>query len=136
MTIGIAAAVRTSMMTDIRDAIDAGAGAGRLQIYSGTRPATGAAPGAAVLLADIPLNDPCGTVASGVLTFGGMPREATAAAGGTAAWARFVDSTGAFVADASVTVSGGGGIVQLASLTIANGQTVRVTSGQLTEGNP
>lgn len=70
-----------------RDLIDAGSAAGRLKIRDS----------ADVLLADIPLADPCGTVSSGtgVLTFDVTAAEDTSAdATGTAAYCEFTDSDG------------------------------------------
>ncbi len=68
-----------------RDLIDAGSAAGRLKIRDASD----------VLLADIPLGDPCGTVSSGtgVLTFDVTATEDISAdATGTAAYGEFTDS--------------------------------------------
>jgi len=70
-----------------RTLIDAGSAAGRLKIRDS----------ADVLLANIPLADPCGTVSSGtgVLTFDVTAAEDTSAdATGTAAYGEFTDSDG------------------------------------------
>ncbi|MFO0315387.1 MAG: hypothetical protein ACK50S_00665 [bacterium] len=67
-------------MIATRDQIDAGAGPGVLQI--GTT-------GMGTVLAEFTLNDPCGTVTSGVLGFSGFPKSDTSAnATGRAAAAR------------------------------------------------
>jgi hypothetical protein len=69
------------------DLIDAGSAAGTLKIYSS----------ADVLLAEIPLQDPCGTVSNstGQLTFDVTGAEDTSAdASGTAAYGEFADSDG------------------------------------------
>ena len=135
MSVGLAVSVRNAEMQALADLIDSGPGNGRLRIYAGTRPATGLAPGLSTLLADIELAKPCGTVALGQLVFAAPP-DGAGVADGNATWARFVNSAGAFAADASAGAVGGGAIVQLQSATISNGQTVRVVSGVLTEGNP
>lgn len=70
-----------------RDLIDAGSAAGRLKIRDS----------ADVLLANIPLGDPCGTVSAstGVLTFDVTAAEDSSAdATGTAAYGEFTDSDG------------------------------------------
>jgi hypothetical protein len=123
------ASYRTSLkntrMTAVRDDIDNGAGAGVLQI--GTA-------GMAVVLADITLADPCGTVSAGVLTFSGFPRSDTSAnATGTAAAARIRDSAGNdIVTGLTVTATGGGGDIQLNSVSVSTGQTVEITSAAIT----
>lgn len=69
------------------DLIDAGSAEGTLKIYDSSD----------VLLAEIPLNDPCGTVSAvtGVLTFDVTGAEdASADASGTAAYGEFADSDG------------------------------------------
>ena len=135
MALGINTTTRSSMMTQLLNAIDAGGAAGSVKIYNGTRPATGGA--ATTLLSTITLAFPSASVASGVLTLLGTPLSDTnAAATGTATWARVSTSAGAFVADCSVSGTGGGGDIQLSSTSIASGQTVRITSGTITEGNP
>lgn len=117
--------VKNARLTVVRDAIDQGAGPGVLQI--GTA-------GMAVVLAEITLADPCGSVAGGVLTFGGMPRsEPSADATGLAASARIRDSAGNdIVTGLTVTATGGGGDIQLNSVSISAGQTVDLTSAAIT----
>lgn len=134
MTVGIVTATRNARLDLIKTAIDAGAGAGLLRIYDGTRPATGGT--ATTLLAELTFSDPSAAAASsGVLTFSAITADSSANATGTATWARVVDSTGAFVLDMSVTASGGGGDLQLNSTSITSGQNVSCSSATLTEGN-
>lgn len=132
MTVGLATALRNSRLNLIRDAIDAGAGAGFLRIYDGTRPATGGT--ATTLLAELTYTDPCAPNASGgVLTFSSITPDSSANASGTATWGRAVDSTGAFVKDFSVGTSGAD--LNLNTTTITAGVQVSCTSAALTEGN-
>lgn len=132
MTVGLATALRNSRLNLIRDAIDAGAGAGFLRIYDGTRPATGGT--ATTLLAELTYTDPCAPNASGgVLTFSAITPDSSANASGTATWGRAVDSTGAFVKDFSVGTSGAD--LNLNTTTITSGVQVSCTSAALTEGN-
>lgn len=132
MAMGLATAVRNSRLNVIRDAIDAGAGAGLLRVYDGTRPATGGT--ATTLLAELTFSDPCSAGASGgQLTFSAITADASANATGTATWGRMVDSTGAFVGDFSAGTSGAD--FNLNTTSITSGVQVSCTSAVITEGN-
>lgn len=133
MALGFATTLRTARASQIVAAIDAGAGAGKLRLYNGTRPATGGA--VTTLLAELTFSDPCGTVTSGVLTFSAIASDASADTTGTATWFRIVDSTGAFVLDGTITVTGGGGDITMTSTSIQAGVTVDATSLVFTEDN-
>lgn len=111
--------------TSFRDLIDSGAGAGSVKIRSA----------ADVLLATIPLDDPCGTVngTTGQLTFAFDGRDESADASGTAAYAEFCDSDGdvhlALPAQAgSVAVSGK---IVLNTLTIVANGPVEILSATI-----
>lgn len=115
--------VKNSRMTAVRDAIDAGAGPGVLQI--GTA-------GMATVLAEITLGDPSGTIANGVLTFSGFPRNDTAAnASGTAAAARIRDSNNTDVVT-GLTVGTSGSDINLDTTTITANQQVQINSAAIT----
>lgn len=133
MALGFATTLRTARASQIVAAIDAGAGAGKLRLYNGTRPATGGT--VTTLLAELTFSDPCGTVTNGVLTFSGIASDASADTTGTATWFRIVDSTGAFVLDGTITVTGGGGDITMTSTSIQAGVTVDATSLVFTEDN-
>lgn len=133
MALGIITAVRSNMMTQILNAIDAGAAGGKLRIYDGSRPATGGT--ATTLLAELTLSATSGTVLNGVLTFAAITRDEVADNGGTATWFRIVDSDNNFVCDGSVTAAGGGGDLQLITTTVVAGQPVEVSSFIITAGN-
>ena len=133
MALGFATTLRTARASQIVAAIDAGAGAGKLRLYNGTRPATGGA--VTTLLAELTFSDPCGTVTSGVLTFSGITSDSSADNTGTATWFRIVDSTGAFVLDGTITVTGGGGDITMTSTSIQAGVMVDATSLVFTEDN-
>jgi hypothetical protein len=116
-------AVKTARMTATRDQIDAGSGPGVLQI--GTT-------GMASVLAEITLDDPCGTVTSGVLNFSNFPRSDTSAnATGTAAEARIRDSSGTNIAT-GLTVGLSAADIILDSVSITAGQQVTINSAALT----
>jgi hypothetical protein len=132
MAVRIANTVRNSRVDSIRTAVDAGAGAGLLRIYAGSKPAKGGAP-AGALLAELTCADPCGSSSGGVLTFTVPFSDASANATGTAAFFYLVDSTGTFVCDGDVAVSGSD--LNLTTTSIVSGQPVQVTSLTITDGN-
>jgi hypothetical protein len=116
------AAALVAAHTSFRDLIDAPVGAGSIRIRSATD----------VLLAQVPLSDPCGTVngTTGQLTFAIAGPDASADASGTAAYAEFCDFNGlvhlSLPAEAgTVAVSGK---VVLNTLSIIAGGTVTVIS--------
>ena len=107
-------AVKDSALTTIKDAIDAGSGAGTIKFYTGTQPASPAdAITSQVLLGTLTFSDPCGSVSAGALTMSAITQDSSADATGTATWARVADSTGATVCDADITVTGAGGTIQM-----------------------
>lgn len=132
MATGLNETIRNARLNVIRDAIDAGAGAGLLEIYAGTRPATGGT--VTTLLGTLTFSATSApNAASGVLTFNAITEDSSADATGTASWARITDSTGAFVMDVDVGTSGTE--IILNTVSIVAGGPIRVTSGTLTEGN-
>lgn len=123
MAVTYTTAVKTARMTAVRDAIDAGVGAGTLEI--GTA-------GMAAVLATIQLVEPCGTIAGTVLTLDFDPDiSAVAAAGGTAAAAQIKDGGGVAVIT-GLTVGTSGTDIILDSVSITAGQTVTITAGTIT----
>jgi len=123
MAVNYSTAVKTDRMQAVVDAIDGGAGAGTLEICTAAY---------ASVLAIITLNDPCGTVSNGVITFSGTPlSDASANATGTAALARFKDSNGTVCVD-DLTVGTGSEDVVLDNTSINTGQTVTISSASLT----
>lgn len=132
MTIGIADSIRTTRMTDISTAIDAGAGVGTIKIYDGVRPAKGGT--VTTLLATLTFSDPCAaSVTAGVLTFDTITDDTSADASGTATWGRIEDSNSTFVIDCSVGGPASGEDVELNSAVIASGATVSITSAAITD---
>lgn len=138
MADGYSTTLRNNRATQVINALDANASPGQILIYSGTRPATGAAITSQLLLATLTLSKPSGTVSGGVITFNAVTSgTGTAAATGTgtdATWARLQDGGGTFVMDTSVGTSGAG--INLSSIHIVTGATVSIaTGGTDTEGN-
>ncbi|ARK56316.1 hypothetical protein BOC36_24925 [Burkholderia pseudomallei] len=130
MTLGLSTTLRNAML----DAITTQAGASALlNIYSGTRPATGGALSGNTLLAQLTCNATFAPASSGgVLTLNAIASN-TAAATGTAVWARLMKSDGTFVADMSVGTSGTE--IVIATTSITSGATVSVTSATFNAGN-
>ena len=104
--------------------IDAGAGPGTVEI--GTT-AMGS------VLAILTLADPCGSAASGILTFDFDPdiTDSSANATGTAAEARIKDSDGTVIIS-GLTVGTSGTDIVLDSVSITSGQAVTLTTGTIT----
>ena len=126
MAVNYATSLKTTRMTAVVTAIDGGAGAGVLEIGTTAFAST---------LAQITLNDPCGTVSGAVLTLDvdPVPSDSSANATGTAAVARIKDSNGTVIVDGlTVTASGGGGDIIIGSTAITSGQAVSLTSGTIT----
>lgn len=134
MALSLGTTIRNNKLNQITAAVDGGSGAGLLRIYSGTRPATGAAITSQTLLAELTFSDPSFPAASsGAMTASAITSDSSANATGTATWFRVVDSAGTFVMDGDVGTSGSD--LNLNSVSIVSGVTVSVTSFVLTEGN-
>ena len=128
----VSTAIRNAWLDAVKNAIDAGPGPGKLNFYNGSKPTTGGA--VTTLLGTVTCSDPCApSASSGVLTFSAFTDDANADATGTATWARFTDSTGAFVCDVTVGLSGAD--IIMSSVSIVAGGTIKVSSGMLTAGN-
>lgn len=133
MALGMASGLRNARLDQITAKVDAGAGAGKLRVYDGVRPATGGT--ATTLLAELTFSDPSfGAASGGTLTASAITADASADATGTATWCRVVDSAGTFVFDGSVGTSGAD--FNLNTTSITAGVQVSCTSCVLTEGNP
>jgi hypothetical protein len=139
MPLRINTAARNAACDAIVDLIDGGAGAGVIRVYSGSQPATPATTPSGTLLAEFTCSDPAfGAASTGVATLDVTPALTdTGIADGTAGYVRFCDSTeaagtGLGVIDGAVTTTGGGGLLELNTLTISTGANVEVTSGSLT----
>lgn len=121
--------LKNSTLTPIQTAIDAGAAGGKINIYSGTIPATVAtAVTTQVLLGTLTFSDPCGAVYAGALTMGAITQDAAADATGTATWARITDADGNAKMDIDVTNTGGGGTLQLNTVNIVAGGPILISS--------
>lgn len=132
MTIGMSTALRNARL----DAITTAAGASaKLRLYTGTRPATGAAITSQTLLAELTCGATFAPAASGgVLTLNAITGDSSADASGTATWARLLKSDGTtHVLDMDVGTSGSD--FNMNSNVISAGAAVSITSATLTEAN-
>jgi len=136
MTISIATAARNARA----DAITTFTGnAALLRIYDGAPPASAnAALAGNTKLAELVTGSPLAPAAAGgVLTANAIAQDASADATGTASFWRLYKADGVTVVkQGSATATGGGGDLQLNTLSIVAAGPVGVTSFVLTEGNP
>lgn len=124
MAVNYSTTVKNSRMTVVRDAIDGGPASGTLEVCT---------TGYTTVLATVTMDDPCGSVSSGVLSFSALPISTTASNSGTAALARFKDSTGTVVCD-GLTVGTSGTNVIVSTTTFTSGQSVDLTAATITHG--
>lgn len=124
--------VKNAMLTCIRDALDSGSGPGTIKFYTGAKPAN---PSISIstqtLLGTLTLSDPCGTVASGTLTFNAITSDSSADASGTATWVRLESSDSAPHLDMDVSTTGGAGAVQMNTTSIVAGGPISISSAAL-----
>lgn len=78
MAVTYVTGVKTSRMTAVRDAIDAGSGAGYLEIGHATG---GAGTTITTVYATVTFDDPSGTISGAQLLFSGFPKTVTASSG-------------------------------------------------------
>lgn len=125
MAVIYSTAAKNARLEGVVNTIDAGSGAGVLQI--GTT-------GMGTVLASITLADPCGTVSGGVLTFSGFPRSDTSAdANGTAAAARIRDSNGNdVITGLTVGLVGSGADIIFESVSFNVGEIITLNSATIT----
>lgn len=123
---------RNAAADGVVDRLDAGAGAGTLEIRTGSQPASANDAATGTLLATLTLNDPAfGAAAAGVATANAIAADA-GDADGTAGWFRAKDSDANTVIDGSITVTGGGGDLELNTVSISTGVDVEVTAWTVT----
>ena len=131
MTIRLSAAIRNGALSLVNDAVNAGATAGQLRMYTGGQPSSPDSAASGTLLATFTLADPAFEApTAGTMVLDADPDiVATAVASGTAGWMRFVSSTGTAVMDGSVGTSGADFIVNTTS--IVSGQNVTLVAAQI-----
>lgn len=116
-------ALRTTLATAVRDAIDGGAGAGKLVFrLSGTV----SAPGTAV--ATLTLSDPCGSVTNGVLTFSAITSDTNATGNASPVATATLQTSADSVQVHCAVAASGSDINMTGGLTIGAGDTVSCSS--------
>lgn len=127
MTLALSTTTRTAFGTAIITAIGT---SGFVDIYNGTRPASGGT--ATTLLVHLPLSATSAVSTTGVLTFNAITTT-NAAATGTATWFRVTTSGGTFVIDGDVGTSGAD--LNLNTSSIVSGGPVAISSFTITSPN-
>ena len=114
---------------DLLDGIDSTFNSGVLEIRSGTQPATANDAATGTLLASITLPaDAFAAAGSGAKALAGTWQDASANATGTAGWFRLANGADTRRIDGDVTVTSGGGDLELDSVSITIAQVVTVTT--------
>lgn len=129
MALALSTAARNGLLDAITTAIGS---SGFVDIYNGTRPASGGA--ATTKLAHLPLSATAAPAASGgILTFNAITNDSAADATGTATWFRVTTSGGTFVIDGDVSTSGSD--LNLNTTSIVVGGPVAISSFTITAPN-
>jgi hypothetical protein len=110
--------IRNALADLVVDAVDDGAGAGRLVIMTSGD----------VEVATLTFSDPAFGGASGGTATASAITDDTSATGGTAALFKVEDSNSTEKFRGSVTATGGGGDIELSSVSVGAGDTVTITS--------
>ena len=120
----------TDIRNDLLDGIDSVFNAGTVKIYDGTIPTDAdTAVGAQTLLATVDVDaDAFNAAGAGAKTKQGTWQEASAVATGTAAWFRLANGADSRRIDGTVTVTSGGGDLELDSVSITAAQVVTITT--------
>jgi hypothetical protein len=129
--------VALSMCNAVVDALDAGAGAGYVQIRTGAAPTNCEDANSGTLLATLTCSDPAFGAAVDLApgaraTASAITGDTSADATGTAAHFRAFDSNNVCVLQGDVTATGGGGAMELNSVSINTGVAVDITSWTVT----
>lgn len=135
MALRLSTRVRNARLQAIEDTIGTGA---VLEIRAGARPASLAAEDTGALLASIALpSDFLDAPAGGVTDLNGTWEDAVADGTGVAGYFRIYPAGSPSLADmdGTVTLTGGGGDMEVDNTSFTAGQSFTVTLFQLTEGN-
>jgi hypothetical protein len=132
MTIGLTVKHANARQAGSRADLDTGVGNAAVRIYGGVRPASPADVPTSVMLVQIGLTKPCGTVADGLLTLTQLA-DGLIAETGVPTWARFVDGDGATCFDCDAGAGSGAWEVQLPATqtTLYAGGDARIVSAVL-----
>lgn len=126
MTGTISVAHNEARLQGSADFYDEGVDPAVIQFWTTPRPANGAT-ALGTLLGELFLAKPCGVVASNALTLS-VPQETMALVSGSIYWARILNGNRDHANDFDVSVVGGGGEVQVSSVVVFTGGTIRLVS--------
>jgi len=128
MPVRLVTSLTTAQAIAVANAIDAGPGAGIIQFRTGSQNTDPDSAAAGTEVATLTFSDPCtASVVDGLLTFGPISSD-TNATGGVIGHARIATSADATVFECDVSATGGGGTIELSSLTIGAGDTVSMSA--------
>lgn len=118
MAVTITTAARNAASNSVVDLVDAGAGAGKIVFETS----------GSVEVSTLVMSDPAfGNAATGVATAGSISDD-TNATGGTTSQFSMQDSNSLEILTGSVTVTSGGGDIELSSVIIGAGDTVSISA--------
>lgn len=134
MAIKLTNATKSAAADAVVDRLDAGAGAGTIEIRTGAQPTNADDADAGTLLATLTFSDPAfGAASNGVATASAVTSDSSADATGTAGYFVVKDSGGTKVFTGTVTATGGGGDMTLVTTSIVATQPVAITSFTYTQ---
>lgn len=114
------------------DLLDAGTGAGYVEIRTGAQPASVGTAASGTLLGTLPLNatafGAATTASPAVATANAITDDSDADASGTAGWFRAYDGDDTAIIDGDITGTGGGGDMELDDTSIVAGGTIAIDS--------
>ena len=133
MTLRLSMDARVATLNTINDRVNAGAGPGVLQLYTGTQPNSPDVAATGTLLATFTLADPAFVnIANGSMDLDADPDlSAVAINTGPAGWARISDSNGTAVIDGTVSSTYAAGEFFVNSTSITTNQPVFLTTFQI-----
>lgn len=135
MEVTILADILTPMAAELAAGINAGSGEPQIEFYTADKPA---GPATAIttqtLLGTLVCSTPVVVASGATVTFASITADASAAAGGTAAWARIRNGDGVAVVDVDVSNGAGTGVIKLNTVSIVTGGLIQLTSFTLTVG--
>jgi hypothetical protein len=128
----MAVRLSASLANSLADAVDTAIGnAGKIEIRTGTQPATADTAASGTLLATFTLGSPgFGAASSGVITLAGVPLTVAASSTGTAGYFRLMTSANSSIMDGAIGTSGQQ--INLNTTSITTGVNVTITSGTIT----
>ena len=129
----MATTINTSLQNRQADSWASDLNSGALEIYTGGQPAANAAPTGTLLALLVLANPAFAASVAGVAAALGLPISSLAISSGTAGYCRLRNNAASRWMYGSVTVTGGGGALQLDSLVINISDLITLTSLTITQ---